>query len=152
MFRMSVFQSVLERLKEEEEIEPAEETTVAGSISTPFVGTLNAAGGFASAMVFDAYRETAGEDMLRPPEPPPKPVMPDHLRRTKPEEIAEDIALGETETVLSLTEKRRRFAAENHPDRHPPDFRTNATLRMKIANMLIDEALRRLKPMERRAR
>ncbi|KQV38198.1 MULTISPECIES: hypothetical protein [unclassified Rhizobium] len=147
MFRMSVFQSVLERLKDEE-IEPAEEPAVAGGISTPFVGNLNAAGGFASTMVFDAYRETAGEDMLRPPPPPPpppKPVMPDHLHRIKPEEIAEDIALGEHETVLSLTEKRRRFAAENHPDRHPPDFRANATLRMKIANMLIDEALRRLK-------
>ena len=144
MFRMSVFQSVLERLKDEE-VEPAEEPTVAAGISTPFVGNLNAAGGFASTIVFDAYRETAGEDMLRPPPPPPKPVMPDHLHRIKPEEIAEDVGLCENETVLSLTEKRRRFAAENHPDRYTKEFRANATARMKIANMLIDDALRRLK-------
>lgn len=151
MFRMSVFQSVLERLKEEE-TEPLAEPSPTGGIATPFVGILNAAGGFATITVHDAYLETAGENMLRPPEPSPKPVMPDHLRRIKPAEIAGEIALGENETALSLTEKRRRFAAENHPDRHLPDFRANATVRMKIANMLIDEALRRLKQMERRAR
>ena len=48
------------------------------------------------------------------------------------------------ETLLELTEKRRLFARANHPDRAPTEFRDNATIRMKIANMLIDETVRRI--------
>ncbi len=152
MFGMSVFQSVLERLKAEEEENAAEETSAAtASVSTPFVGNLSAAGHFDRAMVHHAYLETSGDEMLQPPKPKPRPVMPDHLRRTTPDQIAADLGLADIETAASLTEKRRRFAAENHPDRFPLDFRTNATLRMTIANMLIDEALLRLKITARKS-
>jgi hypothetical protein len=48
------------------------------------------------------------------------------------------------ENIDDLVALRRSFARENHPDRAPEDLRTNATLRMKIANMLIDETIRRL--------
>ncbi|WP_075289630.1 hypothetical protein [Pararhizobium arenae] len=152
MFGMSVFQSVLERLKAEEaENLPGEPSAVmATSVSAPFVGNFAAAGHVDRIMVHHAYLETSGEEMLKPPKPKPKPVMPDHLRRTAPDQIAADLGLADIETVASLTEKRRRFAGENHPDRFAEDFRANATLRMKIANMLIDEALRRLKIMARK--
>jgi hypothetical protein len=43
-----------------------------------------------------------------------------------------------------LLARRRNFARENHPDRAPADLRANATMRMKIANMLIDETIRRI--------
>jgi hypothetical protein len=46
--------------------------------------------------------------------------------------------------VEDLLARRRAFARDNHPDRAPADLRTNATLRMKIANMLIDETIRRI--------
>ncbi|MDQ0321333.1 hypothetical protein QO002_003471 [Pararhizobium capsulatum DSM 1112] len=150
MFGMSVFQSVLERFKAEENEATTEDETpsvVSSGISAPFVGTLTAAGNFGTVVAHHAYLENAGEEMLQPPKPKPKPVIPDHLRRTNPDMIAADLGLGDNETTLSLTEKRRRFAAENHPDRYPLDFRAHATLRMKVANMLIDEALRRLKIM-----
>jgi hypothetical protein len=94
-----------------------------------------------------AYFDTASDEMLAPPKPLPKPVMPEHLRRIRPEQIAADLALADNETPQGLADKRRRFAAENHPDCHHPDFRANATIRMKIANMLIDEAQRRLRLM-----
>jgi hypothetical protein len=154
MFGMSVFQSVLERLKTEENEEGAaedEQATRANilGLNGGFVGNLAASGIAGSGAVQRAYFDTASDEMLAPAKPVPKPVMPDHLFRIRPEQIAADLGLMEMETLQSLTDKRRRFAAENHPDRHDPDYRANATLRMKIANMLIDEAQRRLRLMQR---
>lgn len=150
MFGISVFQSVLERLREETEAttDDAEDST--GVEMRGFVQGFIVAGSSSTAAdggaVARAYLDMAGEADLLPAPPPPKPVMPEHLTRISPQEIAADIALGEHETPVTLADKRRSFASENHPDRHYPDFRVNATIRMKIANMLIDEALRRLVP------
>ncbi len=153
MFGISVFQSVLERLKTEED-GPAEDEQPAHAnicgLNGGFVSNLATSGMADSGAVQRAYFDTASDEMLAPPKPVPRPVMPDHLGRVQPEQIAADLALTETETQQTLTDKRRRFAAENHPDRHHPDFRANATIRMKIANMLIDEAQRRLRLLQRR--
>lgn len=154
MFGMSVFQSVLERLKAEEteegaaREEPLPRTSILG-LNAGFAGNLMSSGMADSGAVRRAYFDTASEDMLAPPKPAPEPVMPDHLCRIRPEQIASDLGLTDMETASGLTDKRRRFAAENHPDRHHPDFRGNATVRMKIANMLIDEAQKRLCLMQR---
>ncbi|WP_275784152.1 hypothetical protein [Pararhizobium gei] len=150
MFGMSVFQSVLERLKAEQDEESgsheARETLLpVRGLNGGFVRAIDTSGPFASGTVQRAYLDTAGEDMFVPPKPMADPVMPDHLARIAPHDVAWELGLKETDTVTLLAEKRRRFAAENHPDRHHRDFRANATLRMKIANMLIDEALRRLR-------
>lgn len=42
---------------------------------------------------------------------------------------------------LELQRLRRSFAAENHPDRLPQEFRLAAEQRMKTANALIDRAM-----------
>jgi hypothetical protein len=70
--------------------------------------------------------------------------MPAHLTRTRPEQIAAELSISSRDTPHSLSEKRRAFAKTNHPDSVAPPFRENATTRMKIANLLIDEATRRL--------
>jgi hypothetical protein len=154
MFGMSVFQSVLERLKAEEDEDAAAHEELAPSanirgLNAGFVGNLAASVTCDGNAVRRAYFDTASEDMLAPPKPAPEPVMPDHLCRIRPEQIASDLGLTDMETAGDLTDKRRRFAATNHPDRHHPDFRGNATIRMKIANMLIDEAQRRLRLTQR---
>jgi hypothetical protein len=152
MFGMSVFQSVLERLKADEDAAAHEELAPSANIrglNAGFVGNLASSGTTDSGAVRRAYFDMASEDMLAPPKPAPEPVMPDHLCRIRPEEIASDLGLTDTETPAGLADKRRRFAAENHPDRHHPDFRGNATIRMKIANMLIDEAQKRIYLMQR---
>ena len=64
--------------------------------------------------------------------------------RVSPEDVAEDINLLATDTPAELKSKRRRFARINHPDRVPMEWRQAATTRMKIANHMVDEALRRL--------
>ncbi|WP_428425762.1 hypothetical protein [Pararhizobium sp.] len=155
MFGMSVFQSVLERLKAEEDEEGAAEDEQSAhanirGLNGGFVGNLAASGIADSGAVQRAYFDTASDEMLAPAKPIPKPVMPEHLARIRPEQIAADLGLTDTETSQGLADKRRRFAADNHPDLHHPEFRTNATTRMKIANMLIDEAQRRVRLLQRR--
>jgi hypothetical protein len=49
-------------------------------------------------------------------------------------------------TARELLRIRRNFARENHPDRMPASHRDQATRRMVIANGLIDQALKALKP------
>ena len=46
-------------------------------------------------------------------------------------------------TVAELRAARRGFARRNHPDGYGQEFPAEATLRMQIANGLIDRALAR---------
>lgn len=151
LFGQSVFQSVLERLKAENE---------AGEVEAPAahrVPGLNTGLAFdvmegvsaASQRVDQAYfetleREAPVEAAAPEPLPEPEPVMPEHLTRLSPQEIAAELALSENDTLQTLGEKRRAFAKANHPDGVALPFRDNATRRMKLANLLIDEAMRRL--------
>ncbi|MEI2300110.1 hypothetical protein [Ensifer sp. MJa1] len=143
MFGMSVFQSVLERLKAEEDSEPIapDDAHVAVQRSVPFAPAfaVESVGVAAFGAVERAYFDAAFI------EPPPPTVMPDYLTRTGLADVAEELALTEDETATTLAAKRRKFAADNHPDRLPQDFRANATVRMKLANMLIDEAALQLR-------
>ncbi|ANK73390.1 MULTISPECIES: hypothetical protein [Ensifer] len=143
MFGMSVFQSVLERLKSEEDIEPA--PAEATRVATPY------APAFDNAFAAESARSAAFGAVERAyldasfVEPPPPPVMPDYLSRTTLADVAEELALVDHETQMTLAAKRRAFAALNHPDRLPAAFRANATVRMKLANMLIDEAAKQMR-------
>lgn len=147
MFGMSVFQSVLERLKAERDIEEDGNAADGGEgqawrapidRSPVFVMEMPVQTASAFDAVAMAYRELSPSERAEPP------VMPAYLTRTSLAEVAEELAITEDETSLTLAAKRRRFAAANHPDRLPAEFRSNATVRMKLANMLIDEATRRL--------
>ena len=62
------------------------------------------------------------------------------------EELGNLAGLGEKE----LAKRRRAFAMQNHPDRLPDTQRERAELRMRVANMLIDEAKRKIGSKRRR--
>ena len=149
MFGMTVFESVLERLKAEAR-EAAEED--AGEDGRKDAGPGEVRGltsgfaGFGAGGTFVSGSQAAAAylDLYEKPEPPQPQGPPPHLLRIAPEEVAEDLALDGTEEPNELLARRRSFARENHPDRAPEDLRGNATLRMKIANMLIDETIRRI--------
>ena len=150
MLGLTVFESVLERLKAEarqaeEEAGDTPDDDVSGAVRglpSGFAGlgagTAFTSGAQAAAAYLDLYEEPAPP----PAEPPPAP--PPHLLRTAPQDVAQDLALTGRESVEDLLSRRRAFARDNHPDRAPADLRANATLRMKIANMLIDETIRRI--------
>ncbi|MCZ4091887.1 hypothetical protein [Sinorhizobium psoraleae] len=144
MFGMSVFQSVLERLKAEQQPGTSDENVGEQAFRHGIAGFPQ---GFVidtspSVAAFDAVAHAYSE--IAPAETTQLPVMPEYLERTSLAEVAAELAFEEQETATTLAVKRRRFAAANHPDRLPAEFRANATARMKLANMLIDEASRRL--------
>ncbi|ABC91933.1 hypothetical conserved protein [Rhizobium etli CFN 42] len=147
LFGQSVFQSVLERLKAEEE--PAEETQAPAAhrvsgLATGLAFDVMAGISVASQRIGEAYFDNLGSEPAAEESSPPEPIMPDHLARIAPEEIAAELAIAAADTQQTLNEKRRAFARANHPDGVAEPFRDNANRRMMIANLLIDEAMRRL--------
>lgn len=158
MFGQSVFESVLDRLKAEareaaRQDEEAKDDAAGGVRGLPSgfaglgTGHAFASGNQAQAAYLDLYEDPA------PPPPDPSPLLPpealatappSHLLRVAPDEVAADLGLDGSETIAELADRRRAFARANHPDRVPTDLRDNATMRMKIANMLIDETVRRI--------
>lgn len=153
LFGQSVFQSVLTRLKEEQGEEDADETDAGFRIKGLGLGFVAPAddGATGTATGTEAYfaflPELADiEPALYEPEPDgsPVPQIPAHLLRVTQEEIAEELAITAGDTEATLAEKRRRFAKANHPDGVAPEFRDNADIRMKTANLLIDTAIKGL--------
>ena len=158
MFGQSVFESVLDRLKAEaresarNDGDPETDDGATGirGLPTGFAGLGSgrafASGSQAEAAYLDLTEEfaPAPAEEIVPDAPPAEEPPPPHLLRIDPEDVADDLGLSGHETLLELTEKRRLFARANHPDRAPTEFRDNATIRMKIANMLIDETVRRI--------
>lgn len=156
----SIFQSVLTRLKEEQKDD--EETSAEGpdyriqGLGAGFItpdGRPEAAGADAgsyfdylsdwqateSACATQQSCEQSEAEILE--QSPHCPVMPAHLERLTEQEIADDLAISPKDNEAMLNQKRRQFAKLNHPDRVAPEFRDNATARMKTANLLIDRAL-----------
>lgn len=95
----------------------------------------------ASAMIEDALREIE----LRRAEIVPPPLEPEPLPSILPQDIADELALDKLKRADDLARARRAFAFDNHPDRVAPHLRERAMVRMQIANMLIDQALRRVR-------
>ena len=95
----------------------------------------------ASAQIEELLREF---DMKRAEIVPP-PLEVEQWPSIEPADIARELALGQLTCAEDLARARRRFAFDNHPDRVVPHLRDHAIVRMQIANMLIDEAKRRLK-------
>lgn len=156
LFGKSLFQSVVDRLgAEAEEAPPTEEPTFRiNGLSTSFLPeTPEQAPTLSEPSAdprLDAYLSLMSDE-IQPAEPEPPvapletlpPPPPVWLDRLSPEEVVEDLGLEPSDDRERLQERRRAFARDNHPDRLPEDFREQATIRMKIANRLIDEAIKR---------
>jgi hypothetical protein len=144
LFGKSLFQSVVDRLADEAEESPPppEPSFRLSGLPTGFATERVEGSPVNAGSRQDAYLFLMPE--ARPFEPEPAPVRPAHLARLSVEEVCADLAIRDTDDRDALQERRRLFARHNHPDTVHPDFREAANTRMKIANLLIDEALRRL--------
>jgi hypothetical protein len=150
LFGKSVFQSILTRLDHEapDEEPVAEEPSFRISgLNAGFVAPIETAEApvRASNAYLDLLADLPAADEAAPAtvqEPHAPPPMPAFLARLSEAEVEEDLALELTDTSEVLAEKRRSFAKLNHPDLIHPDFRRQATIRMTIANMLVDRAQR----------
>ncbi|MGE7367932.1 hypothetical protein ACQKKX_02540 [Neorhizobium sp. NPDC001467] len=159
----SLFQSVLTRLEDErQEADDAPPEDADFRIRGLGAGFVMPAGRPLDIRADgSAYFDHDAEDLDRPPgdeqpqpmegpaqtdvpEPQPADIMPAQLQRLTEAEIAEDLALSPNDDEAVLQDRRRQFARLNHPDRVAPQFRDQATTRMKIANQLIDRAITQL--------
>ncbi|WP_137130441.1 hypothetical protein [Rhizobium sp. FY34] len=163
LFGRSVFQSILTRLDHEQ---PEEEPVLAdgfrisglpaGFVAQPSTAETVTRADAAYRDLFEDDGEQAapstGRPRMAPREPvdtepaspaaPVTPELPPHLARLSEAEVRQDLALKDDDGAETLTEKRRAFARDNHPDCVHPLFRDRATVRMTLANMLIDQALK----------
>lgn len=149
----SLFDAVLDRLAEEskDDLEAMDPPAPLGGIRGLKAGFVSASVGIplpgGESRLHDAYFDF--ED--RPPtigqqqaEPPFERLEARTFSRLTPQDVAEDLKLSEARSAEALQSLRRSFARQNHPDMVDEEWREQATLRMKIANLLIDEALKRL--------
>jgi len=166
LFGQSIFQSVLDRL-DAEETEAAPEQPVTShriqGLNSSFAADVRDGVSASSARPDQAYLDNLDLDAVpfQPSTPAPEapfaptvdvkkqqraapPVMPGHLAHTSAQAVATELAISSQDTLQTLSEKRRTFAKANHPDGIDPLFRDKATMRMKIANLLVDEAIRRI--------
>ena len=148
LFGKSVFQSILTRLDEEHVDEAEDKPSVPFRVSGLPMGFVAETVDISQPAEVDGFHrlyETNDEDraslQTEPPEPA-APIMPDHLTRLTDAEIAADLDLKSNDRPEILMAKRRAFAMLNHPDRVDPQFKAEATRRMTVANMLVDQALR----------
>lgn len=154
------FASLLDDLFQAAEPEADDEDAAAGAPSIPFdylsvveelhSGRIQVSGEEASAQyraVSATVEEVLQELDLRRAEIVPPPLEPEAEPEvepsTDPEDIARELALPSLRSKEDFARARRAFAFANHPDRVAPHRREAAIVRMQIANMLIDEALRR---------
>jgi len=70
----------------------------------------------------------------------PRIGTPEVLPPVEPEAIAQELGKLSKLNEKQLAHLRREFAMRNHPDRVSGALRERAELRMRIANMMIDEA------------
>lgn len=148
LFGKSVFQSILTRL-DEEHVDEAEDKPSAGfrvsGLPMGFVAETFDGPDLSDTASFHRLYGEDEEDLDSLPKEEPEqqaPVMPAHLARLTDAEIAADLDLKPGDMPDKLMARRRAFAKLNHPDRVHPEFRDQATRRMTVANMLIDQALR----------
>lgn len=146
LFGKSLFQSVVDRLEAErqDEIPPEATTPRRVGITRAFVAETHSINFGAVDHRQDAYLFLMPEVEPVEEKPPPPPVIPDWIDRLDVASITEDLGILDADDRETLLDRRRSFAKDNHPDKIDPIYREQATTRMKTANLLIDEALRRL--------
>lgn len=140
VFGKSLFETVLDGLEpeeqDEEDVSPARRMTGLGATLLAGVSDRDGPdhGDFA-----DFYSDFGEGLPVFPVDAPPRP--PAWLGRLSKEEINQDLNLSNCKSDGDLRERRRSFARNNHPDVVHPDYRGPATIRMTIANRLIDDAI-----------
>ena len=143
VFGKSLFETVLDGM----EVEEVEDDEQASFLRRPrmtahFVADTSFADRAEQRPLGELY-EDFGEPPPAEPELQPSLEPPDWLGRLSEQDVIDDLGLTPGMTRAEIKEKRRAFARGNHPDRVGEEFRDAATIRMTIANRLVEAALRR---------
>ena len=144
VFGKSLFETVLDGMDVDEVEDEEEEASFVRRprVTAHFVADTAFADRAEQRPLGELY-ENFGEPLPEKPELPPSPVPPDWLGRLSEQDVSDDLGLAPGLAKTEIREKRRAFARNNHPDRVAEDYRQAATIRMTIANRLVEAALRR---------
>lgn len=144
VFGKSLFETVLDGMDVEEVEDDEEEASFVRRprMTAHFLADTSFADRVDQRPLGELY-EDFGEPPPEEPELPPSPEPPDWLGRLSEQDVIDDLGLVPGMTKAEIKEKRRAFARGNHPDRVTEGFRDAATIRMMIANRLVEAALRR---------
>ena len=82
------------------------------------------------------------DEMAAEPEPAVARPVRAPLPSLDPADIGRELGIDALRGVAALDAARRKFAFANHPDRVGPELRERAEQRMRVANMLVDQAKR----------
>lgn len=134
------FGSMLDELLEAEEAARGPAGHVSAVDFLAAMDELQARGTVIGEDVAARYGE-AGSDLFiaSPAAPERRPVV---QPSANPADIRRELGLDAARDPAALDAARRKFAFTNHPDRVRPELRERAELRMRIANVLVDEAKR----------
>lgn len=89
------------------------------------------------APLFDIEEKSAESDQLEAE----RQAIAERMQNQSRDAIRRELNLRPGLTRAELQRLRRSFAASNHPDRLPQEFRADAEQRMKMANALLDTAM-----------
>jgi hypothetical protein len=143
VFGKSLFETVLDGMDVDEVDDDEEESFVHRPRVTPhFVADTSFADRAEQRPLGELY-EDFGEPLPAEPALPPSPEPPEWLGRLSEQDVIDDLGLEPGMTRAEIRGRRRIFARGNHPDRVLEEFRDAATVRMTIANRLVEAALRR---------
>jgi hypothetical protein len=143
VFGKSLFETVLDGLEPEEQGEedagPARRMTGLGATLLTGVSANYGPDRGDFADLYSDFGE--GLPVFASDAPPQPPVW---LERLSGDEISQELNLSTCTSEADLRERRRSFARNHHPDVVHPYYRGTATIRMTIANRLIDDAIAKL--------
>ena len=142
VFGKSLFETVLDGLDVEEVDEDQEVSVRHPRVTAHFLADTSFADRADQRPHSELY-EDFGEPPTNEAELPLSPEPPAWLNRLSEQHVIEDLELAPGMTRSEITNKRRAFARVSHPDRVAEEFREAATIRMAIANRLVEAALRR---------
>lgn len=143
VFGKTLFETVLDGMDVEDVDEDEEESPVRRPRVTAHFLADTSFSDRADRRPLGELYEDFGEPPSAEPASPPAPEPPAWLDRLSEHEVIDDLGLAPGMTKSEIREKRRAFARGNHPDRVTEQFREAATIRMTIANRLVEAALRR---------
>ena len=142
VFGKSLFETVLDGMEPDEAVEDEAAPIRRPRVTAHFL-TDTSFGDRAEERPLGALYEDFGEPPESGPEVAAPPEPPAWLERLSEQDVIDDLGLSPGMTKAAIKEKRRAFARDNHPDRTAEEFREAATIRMTVANRLVEAALRR---------
>jgi len=143
VFGKSLFETVLEGMDVDEVEEEEEESVVRRPRMTAHFLADTSFADRADRRPLGELYEDFGELPALESEMAPSPEPPAWLGRLTEQDVIDDLDLAPGMTKAEIRDRRRTFARSNHPDRVIEEFRDAATIRMTIANRLVEVALRR---------